>query len=166
MTENDLPLPRTLRVGQATIGLIGLDVALGKILARLEADEDAAVTELLAEIGKHNYIPDSARANYREALTREYRRHRQGEAAAASHLSIRILGPGCVSCNRLNTLIFDILQELDLAADIEQIHDLDEIWRLGVTMTPALIINGQVKSSGKMPSRSTVEAWLREAAGR
>lgn len=166
MTENDLPLPRTLRIGQTTIGLIGLDVALGKILARGETDEEAAVAELLAEIGRHNYIPDSALANYREALAREYRRHRQGEAAAASHLSIRILGPGCVSCNRLNTLIFDILQELDLAADIEQIHDLDEIWRLGVTMTPALLINGEVKSSGRMPSRSTVEEWLRVAAGR
>jgi hypothetical protein len=66
----------------------------------------------------------------------------------------------------LNTLIFDILQELELAADIEQIHDLDEIWRLGVVMTPALLINGKVKSSGRMPSRSIVEEWLREAAGR
>lgn len=166
MNDNDLPLPRTLRIGKTTIGLIGLDVALGKILARGETNEDAAVAELLAEISKHNYIPDSALANYRQALGQEYRRHHQGEAAAASHLSIRILGPGCVSCNRLNALIFDILQELDLAADIEQIHDLDEIWRLGVTMTPALIINGVVKSSGKMPSRSTVEEWLREAAGR
>ena len=166
MTDNEIPLQRTLRVGKATIGLIGLDVALSRILARSETNEETAVAELLSEIAKHNYIPDSALAGYREALVREYRRHRHGEAAASSHLSIRILGPGCVSCNRLNTLIFDILQDMGIAADIEQIHDLDEIGRQGVTMTPALIINGEVKSSGRMPSRSTVEEWLREAAGR
>jgi len=165
MNDSDIPLQRTLRVGKATIGLIGLDVALHKILARGKSDEEAAVTELLAEISRHNYIPDSAREGYREALAREYRRLRQGKAAAASHLSIRILGPGCVSCNRLNTLIFDILQEMGIAADIEQIHDLDEIWRQGVTMTPALVINGQLKSSGRIPSRAKVEEWLREAAG-
>lgn len=165
MNDNELPLPRTLRIGKATIGLIGLDVALSRILARGEIDEEAAVAELLAEIGSHNYIPDSALAGYREALALEYHRHRQGQAATASHLSIRILGPGCVSCNRLNTLIFDILQEMGIAADIEQIHDLDEIWRQGVTMTPALIINGEVKSSGRIPSRATVEEWLRQAAG-
>lgn len=163
MNDNDLPLQRTVRIGKATIGLIGLDVALSRILARGEIDEEAAVAELLTEIGKHNYIPDSALAGYREALANEYRRHRQGQAVAASHLSIRILGPGCVSCNRLNTLIFDILQEMGIAADIEQIHDLDEIWRQGVTMTPALIINGEVKSSGRIPSRATVEEWLRQA---
>ena len=166
MDKNEIPLQRTLRVGKATIGLIGLDVALSRLLARGEMDEAAAVAELLAEVSKHNYIPDSALANYREALGQEYRRHRQGTAAAATHLSIRILGPGCVSCNRLNTLIFDILQDMGIAADIEQIHDLDEIWRQGVTMTPALIINGVLKSSGRMPSRSTVEEWLRQATGR
>lgn len=161
--DNEMPLQRTLRVGQATIGLIGLDQALSRILARGENDEEAAVTELLAEVGRHNYIPESALARYREALAREYRRHRQGKGAAPSHLAIRILGPGCVSCNRLNTLIFDILQEMGIAADIEQVHDLDEIWRYGVTRTPALIINGEVKCSGRLPSRASVEAWLREA---
>jgi len=163
MEDNEIPLQRTLRVGKATIGLIGLDVALSRVLARGEMDEEEAVAELLTEVARHNYIPAAALAGYREALAREYQRHRQGEAAATSHLSIRILGPGCVSCNRLNTLIFDILQEMGIAADIEQIHELDEIWRQGVTMTPALIINGVVKSSGRMPSRATVEEWLREA---
>jgi small redox-active disulfide protein 2 len=166
MNENEIPLQRTLRIGKATIGLIGLDVALSRLLARGESDEATAVAELLAEIAKHNYIPDSALASYREALTREYQRHRQGKAASTSHLSIRILGPGCVSCNRLNTLIFDILQQMGIAADIEQIHDLDEIGRQGVTMTPALIINGVLKSSGRMPSRATVEEWLRAATER
>lgn len=163
MNNKDLPLQRTLRVGKITVGLIGLDVALARILARAEQDEEQAVAELLNEVGKFNYIPDSALANYREALRREYQRQRGERQASGGHLAIRILGPGCVSCNRLNTLIFDILQEMGIAADIEQIHDLDEIWRHGVTRTPALIINGEVKSSGKMPSRAQVEEWLRQA---
>jgi small redox-active disulfide protein 2 len=160
--QEDLPLQRTLRVGKITVGLVGLDVALGRVLARSDQGENEAVEELLVEVGKYNYIPDSAIANYREALRREYLRQRRGHQESGSHLSIRILGPGCVSCNRLNTLLFDILQEMGIAADIEQIHDLDEIWRHGVTRTPALIINGEVKSSGKMPSRSEVEEWIRQ----
>lgn len=48
-------------------------------------------------------------------------------------------------------------------ADIEQIHELDEIWRHGVLATPALIINDEIVSSGKLPSRSDVEEWLRSA---
>jgi small redox-active disulfide protein 2 len=163
VNSEDLPLQRTLRIGKITVGLIGLDVALSRVLARSGQEEEEAVAELLAEVSNYNYIPESAIANYREALRREYRRHRHGDQATGTHLSIRILGPGCVSCNRLNTLIFDVMQEMGIAADIEQIHDLDEIWRHGVTRTPALIINGEIKSSGRMPSRSRIEEWLRQA---
>jgi len=158
----DLPLQRTLRIGKVMVGLVGLDVALARMLRHPPDDEDAAVKELLAAVSRHNYIPESAVDKYRQALGEEYRRQLQGSQVASHHLDIRILGPGCVSCNRLNTLLFDILQEMGIAADIEQIHDLDEIWRHGVTRTPALIINGEVKSSGKMPSRSEVEEWIRQ----
>ena len=53
------------------------------------------------------------------------------------------------------------MQEMGLAADIEQVHDLDEIWRHGVLSTPALVINGQVLCAGRIPTRAEVEEWLR-----
>jgi hypothetical protein len=53
---------------------------------------------------------------------------------------------------------------MGMAADIEQIHDPDEIGRQGIIMTPALTINGRVKSGGRLPTRAQVEQWLREIA--
>jgi predicted DsbA family dithiol-disulfide isomerase len=50
-----------------------------------------------------------------------------------------------------------------VAADIEDVQDLDEIWRYGVTTTPALIINGEVKSAGIQPPRVKIEQWIDEA---
>lgn len=161
--NEDIPLQRSLRVGKATVGLIGLDVALTKVLADKDLEEAHAVDLLMEEICRDNYVPDSAIEQYRAALQREYLRLRKGEESKFDELSIRILGPACISCNKLNTLVFDILQEMGVAADIEQIHELDEIWRHGVLTTPALIINDEIVSSGKLPSRSEVEEWLRSA---
>ena len=162
--NDDIPLQRTLRIGQATVGLIGLDVALNKLLELADITEDEAVDILMREVTRENYIPDNATDQYREALRCEYRKHHSGEDQHSLDLSIKILGKACLSCNKLNTMAFDILQEMGVPADIELIHDPDEIWRHGVLTTPALIINNEIMSSGKLPSRSQVEEWLRNAA--
>ncbi len=163
--NDDIPLQRTLRIGRVTVGLIGLDVALAKVLASPDITEDEAVELLMGVVSKENYIPDTATGQYREALRREYRKHHSGDSEQSGELSIKILGKACTSCNKLNTMTFDILQEMGVAADIELIHDPDEIWRYGGLTTPALIINDQIRSSGKLPRRSEVEEWLRDAVG-
>ena len=159
----DLPLQRTLKIGNATVGLMGLDVALNIAMQQNLPDEQA-VDFLFGEIRRQNYVPSGAESRYRQALLHEYRKLRGQEVEKETKLQIRILGPGCVSCNRLNTMLFEILQAMQLPADIEQIHDLDEIWRHGVLSTPALIINGEVKCAGRMPSPAEVEDWVRDAA--
>ena len=58
--------------------------------------------------------------------------------------------------------MIEALDRLGLAADVEQIHDPDEIGRAGVLSTPALMINGQIKSSGLMPTPIQIEQWVRE----
>jgi hypothetical protein len=163
--NDDIPLQRSLRIGRATVGLIGLDVALAKVLNSPDITEDEAVDLLMKAVSKENYIPDTATDQYREALRREYRKHHSGDSEKFGDLSIKILGKACVICNKLNTMTFDILQEMGVAADIELIHDPDEIWRHGVLTTPALIINDEIRSSGKLPRRSEVEEWLRDAVG-
>lgn len=158
----DIPLQRTIKIGRTTVGLVGLDVALARILREEGLDEDEAVTRLFEVISRDNYIPATATELYREALRREIRKQRGEKVERGPGLDIRILGPGCVACNKLNTLVIEALQRLKVAADVEHIHELDEIWRYGVTQTPALIINEEVKSSGRMPTPAQVEEWLRE----
>jgi hypothetical protein len=158
----ETPLQRTIRIGNITVGLLGLDVALTQ-LAGKDISEDDAVLFLYDYVSKHNYIPKQSIPKYKKALLREYRRYRDQAASDAEALTIRILGPPCITCNKLKTTLIEILQEKKLAADIEDINDLDEIWRYGITKTPALIINGEVKSSGIQPPRFQLEKWVEEA---
>jgi hypothetical protein len=160
----DTPHKRTIKIGRGTIGLVGLDIALQQLLQQDNIEDEAAADFLFAAISKQNYLPAGTVELYKLALLQEYRRFRNSTADDDT-LTIRILGRPCVTCNKLKTLIIDILQEMNIAADIEDIQDLDEIWRYGVTKTPALIINNQIKSAGIQPPRHQVEQWLREAAG-
>ena len=161
MQSQDIPAPRTIRIGAANIGLIGLDQALNKALTE-QMQEEAAVDFLFAAVARENYVPVTAEPIYREALRGEYRRRQGIQGAAAGTLTIRVLGSGCVTCNKLSAMLFGSLQKFGLAADMESVHDLDEIWRFGVTKTPALIINGAVKCAGRMPSPAEVEEWVGE----
>lgn len=161
MESPDTPAPRTIRIGAANIGLIGLDQALNKALTE-QMPEEAAVDFLFAAIARGNYIPATAEPIYREALRGEYRRRQGIQGDEPGILTIRVLGSGCVTCNKLSAMLFESLQKFGLAADMESVHDLDEIWRFGVTKTPALIINGAVKCAGRMPSPAEVEEWIGE----
>jgi len=161
----DSPLQRTIRIGQVTVGLLGLDVALAQLAGKQISEEDA-VNFLYEQISRKNYIPEQAVGPYRKALRREYRRYYNLENSEGRGLVIRVLGRPCVTCNKLKTMLIDILQEKKVAADIEDVQDLDEIWRYGVTKTPALIINGEVKSAGIQPPRVQIEQWIDEAVRR
>ncbi|WP_456385137.1 thioredoxin family protein [Desulfolithobacter sp.] len=153
---------RTIRIGASTIGLIGLDVALNELDTR-QLTREEAVDQLFQAIKRKNYIPPGRERDYREALGREYLRFiGLDEGVEQEALVIRIFGPGCVSCNSLQTLVIEVMNQMGVAADVEQIHDPDEIGRAGITVTPALMINGKIKSSGLLPTRAQVEQWIRE----
>ena len=158
----DTPLQRTIRIGNVTVGLLGLDIALVQ-LSGMEISEDDAVEFLFEQVSRKNYIPQHAVKPYKEALRKEYRHYRNQDKSDSHGLTIRVLGRPCVTCNKLKTMLIDILQKKNIAADIEDVQDLDEIWRYGVTKTPALIINGALKSAGIQPSRMQLEEWVEEA---
>ena len=158
----DAPLQRTIRIGNATVGLLGLDMALVQLSGK-KISEDDAVQFLYEHVSQKNYIPKQAIKPYLEALRKEYRRYFNLGKSKETGLTIRVLGRPCVTCNKIKTTVIDILQKKNVAADIEDVQDLDEIWRYGVTKTPALIINGEVKSAGIHPPRVQLEQWIDEA---
>jgi small redox-active disulfide protein 2 len=79
-------------------------------------------------------------------------------------MEIRILGPGCPRCREVERRVKDALEELDVAADIEKITDIDMMMSYGILATPGLVINGKVKCAGRIPRPKEIEAWIREAA--
>ncbi|HID04147.1 MAG TPA: thioredoxin family protein [Desulfobacterales bacterium] len=159
----DTPTQRMLKVGKATIGLIGLDIALNKALAKDVSVEDIA-EYLYKEIRGQNYIPPGMTDTYKEAFTREYKNLLGLEVEEDGDLIIRIFGTGCITCNGLRDAVIDAMMKAGIAADIDMIHEPDEIGRHGITATPALMINGEVKIAGIHPTPVQLEKWLLEAA--
>jgi hypothetical protein len=153
---------KTIKVGNVTVGLLGLEIALVQLSGK-DISEDEAVNLLYEQVRQKNYIPKQAIEPYKEALRKEYRRYCKLDTSKDEGISIKVLGRPCVVCNKLKLTLIDILQEKNVAADIEDIQDLDEIWRYGVINTPTLIINGEVKSAGIQPPRVQLEKWIDEA---
>ena len=77
-------------------------------------------------------------------------------------VQIKVLGPGCPQCDGLEQELMQVMAEINLMADIEHVRDIKEIGKYGVMGTPALIINGKVKSVGKVPQKNKLIEWLSE----
>ena len=78
-------------------------------------------------------------------------------------MEIKVLGPGCPRCEKLEQDLMATMAELNIAAGLEHVRDPLEIGNFGVTGMPALIINGEVKASGSVPPKSKLKEWLLEA---
>jgi len=78
-------------------------------------------------------------------------------------LTIKILGTGCPKCKRLEKLTREAVSELGVEANFIKVDDLNEIMEYPLVTTPGLVINEKVVSSGRLPKREEVVAWLREA---
>ena len=75
-------------------------------------------------------------------------------------MKIQILGPGCAKCTKLADTAVAAAKELGIDYEIEKISDVNQIMTFGVMMTPGLVIDGEVKSVGKVPSLSEVKNML------
>lgn len=63
---------------------------------------------------------------------------------------IQVLGPGCPKCEALARNAGEAVRELDIQCEIEKVKDIRTIMQFGVMMTPGLVIDGEVKSIGKV----------------
>ncbi len=80
-------------------------------------------------------------------------------------MRIKILGPGCPNCKKLHEMTINALAELNVAAEVEHVHDWKEILRY-IPETPGLIIDEKVKHYGKpLPSIERVKQLIQEEGG-
>mgnify|MGYP000959837479 FL=1 len=73
---------------------------------------------------------------------------------------IKILGTGCAKCNRLEQLTREAAAELGVAADFEHVTQMEQIIAYPIMTTPALVVDEQVKCSGRIPSKDELRSWL------
>ena len=79
-------------------------------------------------------------------------------------MKIQLLGTGCAKCNALTMATEKAAQTLGLPYELEKVTDLKQIMAFGVMTTPALVVDGQVKVSGKVPSVDELKSILKPAA--
>lgn len=76
-------------------------------------------------------------------------------------MEIKVLGPGCPRCNQTEKVVMDALAEAGVAADVEKVTDVMKIAGYGVLGTPAVVVDGDVKCVGKIPTKQDVIAWIK-----
>ena len=163
MSQDDVT---KIRVENFNVGIIGLKRVMEEMAGDFgESPDEEVQTELLNRIRERNYIPGRATDTYARALLREFKKFlgKPHEEKVPEGIQIKVLGPGCPQCDRLEQELMAVMTEMNLMADLEHVRDPKEIGKHGVMGTPALIINGVVKSVGKVPTKNRLMEWLKEA---
>ena len=75
---------------------------------------------------------------------------------------IEVLGPGCPRCEELMNRTRQAVAEMSLECQLLKVSDINEITKYGVMMTPALVIDGEVVSVGKLPECEEIKKLLAE----
>jgi small redox-active disulfide protein 2 len=81
-------------------------------------------------------------------------------------MKIKVLGTGCAKCKKLYAEAEKAIASAGVAAGLEKVEQIDEIMKYGVMMTPALVIDEEVKSSGRIPSTAEMVSWMTTAAAK
>jgi small redox-active disulfide protein 2 len=75
-------------------------------------------------------------------------------------MEIKVCGPGCPKCHETERIVNEALVEAGIGVIVQKISDFSEIAKLGVFATPAVVIDGKIKCTGKVPSKKDVLSWL------
>lgn len=76
-------------------------------------------------------------------------------------MDIKVLGPGCAKCKKTEELVIQVLSEANVSASIEKVSDLMQIAGYGVFGTPAVVVDGDVKCVGKIPTKQEILGWIK-----
>ena len=76
-------------------------------------------------------------------------------------LNIKVLGPGCANCKRLEQLVTKVANAERLDAQIEKVTDYAQIMHWPILSTPGLVVNYTLVASGRIPSEDEIAGWLR-----
>ncbi|MCJ7746273.1 MAG: thioredoxin family protein [Desulfobacterales bacterium] len=158
---------RLILIGNTQVGLIGLKEIFEELKTQRGMPECDLKKMLVEKAGKKNYIPNSVKGEYEKALFKEFKKFlgEKVEDEKGGFLEVVILGPGCYSCNKLEQDVMAVLSETDIQASLNHITDPSMMAQYGILPTPALVINGKVKSKGTIPPKSMIKKWLEEERG-
>ena len=74
--------------------------------------------------------------------------------------TIEVIGTGCAKCHQLEKNVLETVKELGLTAEVVKVSDIAEIMKRGIIFTPALMVDGELKVSGRVPSVKELSEML------
>ena len=77
-------------------------------------------------------------------------------------MDIKVLGPGCPKCQQTEKIVREAVAESGVSATVEKVTDTLKIAEYGVFGTPSVVIDGEVKSVGKIPTKEDVKKWIKK----
>ncbi len=77
-------------------------------------------------------------------------------------MKIEVLGPGCPKCQATEKNVKEAVQALGLKVEVMHVTDIKEIASHGVFGTPSVVVDGQVKCAGKVPTVEEVKKWIQK----
>jgi len=77
-------------------------------------------------------------------------------------MKIEVLGSGCSKCKQLEKDVYNALAELNIAADVSKVQDIQKIMSYKIMATPALVVDGQVKIAGRLPRKEELHSYLKD----
>jgi small redox-active disulfide protein 2 len=76
-------------------------------------------------------------------------------------INIKVFGPGCPNCKKLEELCREVVAENNIQATIEKISEVNEFVNYGIYLSPGLVVNGKILLQGKLPTKRTLENWIK-----
>jgi small redox-active disulfide protein 2 len=76
-------------------------------------------------------------------------------------MKIEVLGTGCPKCKKTYNAIKEQLDKLGISAELVKVEDVNDIVSKGVMITPAVMVDGEIKVEGKVPSVNEITSWLK-----
>jgi small redox-active disulfide protein 2 len=77
-------------------------------------------------------------------------------------MDIKVLGPGCPKCQQTEKVVKEAVAESGVSATVEKVTDTFKIAEYGVFGTPSVVVDGEVKSVGKIPTKEDVKKWIKK----
>ncbi|NLU42467.1 MAG: thioredoxin family protein [Firmicutes bacterium] len=77
-------------------------------------------------------------------------------------MEIKVVGSGCASCKRLLELVKDAVGQLGVQADVFYVTDIEEIMATGIIQLPGLVVDGKIKTTGRVPSLRELKQMIQD----
>lgn len=75
-------------------------------------------------------------------------------------MEIKVLGTGCPKCIQTEKVVKEAISEAGKAVEVEKVTDFMKIAGYGVFVTPAVVVDGEIKSAGSIPGKEDVKSWI------